>query len=78
MDADQESASSNLAVSATIGCSRAASIHTYKFVNLAAWAQRPDVQQVFPDIQATIAGVSTANQIVGLQLTDRDWEVPGT
>jgi hypothetical protein len=51
--------------------------YTYKIVNLVAWAQRPDIQQAFPDIRTTIDGASKANQIVGVQLTDKGWEVPG-
>jgi hypothetical protein len=49
---------------------------TYKIGDLAAWAGRPDVQQAFPDIRTTVNGISQANQIVGLQLPDRGWEVP--
>ena len=44
-------------------------------VNLAAWAQRPEVQQAFPDIQSTLSGASKAEELVGLHLTDRGWEV---
>jgi hypothetical protein len=43
---------------------------------MAAWAEHRDVQQAFPDIGTTVNGISQANQIVGLQLTDRGWEVP--
>ncbi len=50
--------------------------YTYKIENLAAWADRADVQQAFPDIIATIGGASKTNQIIGLQLTDKGWEVP--
>jgi hypothetical protein len=52
--------------------------YTYKLVDLAVWAQRPDMQQAFPDIQATISGASKANQVVGLQLTNEGWEIPGS
>ncbi len=58
--------------------SQAEVTYTYKIVDLAAWAQRSDVQQAFPDIRATISGASRVNQIVGLQLTNNGWEVPGT
>ncbi|MBT9332001.1 hypothetical protein [Paracidobacterium acidisoli] len=51
--------------------------YTYKIVNLAPWAERPEIQQAFPDIGATITGVSKANQIAGLQLTSNGWDVSG-
>jgi hypothetical protein len=50
--------------------------YTYNIGDRATWAERPDVQKAFPDIHVTINGISQANQIVGLQLTDRGWEVP--
>ena len=50
--------------------------YAYRIVNLAAWAQRPEVQQAFPDIQATLSGASKMEQIVGLRLADKGWEVP--
>jgi hypothetical protein len=51
--------------------------YTYKIVNLAGWAERPDVQRAFPIIQATLTGVSKTTEVAGLQLTSRGWEVPG-
>ena len=61
----------------TIGSqSEAEATYAYRIVNLAAWAQRPEVQQAFPDIQATLSGASRTEQVVGLHLTDRGWEVP--
>jgi hypothetical protein len=51
-------------------------VGTYSIVNLAAWAQRPEIQQVFSDIQATLNGASKVNQVVGLELTSKGWEVP--
>jgi hypothetical protein len=61
----------------TVGSPSAAEVtYTYHIVNLAAWAQRPEIQQAFPDVQATISGASEAKQVVGLQLTDKGWEVP--
>ncbi len=51
--------------------------YTYKIVNLAGWAERSDVQRVFPDIEMTVSGASKTNQVAGLQLTNRGWEVPG-
>lgn len=51
--------------------------YTYKIVKLAGWAERPDVQRVFPIIQATLTGASKTTEIAGLQLTTKGWEVPG-
>ena len=51
--------------------------YTYKIGNLANWAKRPDVQRVFPDIRATVSGISKTDQVAGLQLTNQGWEVPG-
>ncbi len=52
--------------------------YTYKITPLAAWASRADVQQTFPDIKTTVDGASKVNQVAGLQLTNKGWEVPGT
>ena len=52
--------------------------YTYKIAPLTAWASRADVQQAFPDIKASIDGASKVNQVAGLHLTDKGWEVPGT
>ena len=61
----------------TIGSQSEAEVaYTCRIVNLASWAQRPEVQQAFPDIRATLSGVSKTEQIVGLRLTNRGWEVP--
>ena len=57
---------------------QAEATYTYKIINLAQWAERPDVQQAFSDIQATVNGASKVHQIIGLQLTDKGWTVPGT
>lgn len=51
--------------------------YTYKIINLAGWAQRPDVQRVFSDVRGTVSAASKTNQIAGLQLTNKGWEVPG-
>jgi len=51
--------------------------YTYKIVNLAGWAERPDVQRAFPIIQATLTGASKTTEIAALQLTSKGWEVPG-
>ncbi|MDR3737517.1 MAG: hypothetical protein P4L40_00720 [Terracidiphilus sp.] len=50
--------------------------YTYKIADLAAWAERPEIQHTFSDIQAEIAGQSKAAQIAGLRLTNKGWEVP--
>jgi hypothetical protein len=61
----------------TTGSQSAAEVtYTYRIVNLAGWAQQPEVQQAFPDIRATLSGASKTEQVVGLHLTDRGWEVP--
>jgi hypothetical protein len=57
--------------------SQAEVVYTYKILNLAPWAERPDVQRTSPDIKAVVGGASTTNQTVGLQLTNKGWEVPG-
>lgn len=51
--------------------------YTYKIVNMASWAERPDVQRAFPNIQATLTGASKTTEVAGLQLTSKGWEVPG-
>lgn len=50
--------------------------YSYKIENLAAWAQQPDMQQAFPDIRSTLQGASKPDQIAGLVLTNKGWEVP--
>jgi hypothetical protein len=57
--------------------SQAEVVYTYKIPNLASWAEGSDVQGRFPDIRSVISGVSKTDQTVGLQLTDKGWEVPG-
>src|SRR5260370_878216 len=59
------------------GYTRTEVTYTYKIVNLALWAERPDVQHAFGDIRTTLNGVSKANQDAGLQLTNQGWEVSG-
>ncbi len=51
--------------------------YTYKIVDAAPWAQRPEVQQAFPDIRTTVDGASKTIEVAGLQLTNKGWEVPG-
>ncbi len=51
--------------------------YTYKIVDAAPWAQRPEVQQAFPDIRTTVDGTSKTTEVAGLQLTSNGWEVPG-
>ena len=50
--------------------------YTYKLVNLAAWAEQPGMQGAFPEIRTTVGGASKTDQIAGLQLTNKGWEVP--
>ena len=50
--------------------------YKYKLVNLAAWAEQLGMQRAFPDIRTTIVGASKTDQIAGLQLTNKEWEVP--
>jgi hypothetical protein len=57
--------------------SQAEVVYTYKILNLASWAERSDVQGGFPDIRSVISGASKTDQTVGLELTDKGWEVPG-
>jgi hypothetical protein len=59
------------------GYSRTEVTYNYKIVNLAPWAERPDVQYAFGDIRTILNGVSKANQNAGLQLTNQGWEVSG-
>jgi hypothetical protein len=63
---------------ATVGSSSQTEVtYTYRIVNLAGWAGRPDVQQAFSDIRTTINGASKTTEVVGLQLTSKGWEIPG-
>lgn len=50
--------------------------YTYKIADLAPWANRAEVQQAFGDIRTTVLGISKADEVAGLQLTDKGWEVP--
>lgn len=50
--------------------------YTYKITNLAPWAKRADVQQAFSDLRQTVNGASKTNEMAGLQLTNKGWEVP--
>ena len=59
----------------TGGSSQTEVSYTYKIVNLAAWAERADIQQAFPDISAAVSGASKTNQIAGLQLTNEGWQL---
>ncbi len=63
---------------ATVGSSSQTEVtYTYRIVDPAAWAERPDVQQAFPDIRANLNAASKTTELAGLQLTSRGWEVPG-
>jgi hypothetical protein len=59
------------------GISQTEVTYTYKFSNLAAWAERPDIQRAFPDIGTIVGGASKADQIASIQLTNNGWEVEG-
>lgn len=50
--------------------------YTYKIADLAPWANQAQVQQAFGDIRTTVAGISKADEVAGLQLTNKGWEVP--
>jgi hypothetical protein len=54
---------------ATVGASSQTEItYTYKIMNSAAWAERPDVQQAFSDIRTTANGALKTTEVTGLQL----------
>ncbi len=57
--------------------SQAEVTYTYRIVDPASWAERPEVQQAFSDIRTTINGASKTPEVAGLQLTSNGWEVPG-
>jgi len=62
---------------ATIGAATQTEVtYTYKIADLAPWAERPDVQREFGDVRSTVSKISKSNEIVDLQLTNQDWEVP--
>jgi hypothetical protein len=62
---------------ATVGTSSETEVtYTYKMMDLAAWAERREVQQAFPDIRTTVSGASKTTEVAGLQLTSNGWEVP--
>jgi hypothetical protein len=63
---------------ATVGTSSQTEVtYSYRIVNRAAWAERPEVQQAFSDIRRTLNGASKTTEVAGLQLTSRGWEVTG-
>ena len=51
--------------------------YTYRIIDSAAWAKRPEVQSAFSDIRTTVNGASKTTEVAGLQLTSKGWEVPG-
>jgi hypothetical protein len=61
----------------TSGYSETEVTYTYKIVNMASWAERPDIQQAFPDVGVTLGGASKTNQAAALQLTSNGWQVSG-
>lgn len=63
---------------ATVGTSSETEVtYTYRIVDPAGWAERPEVQQAFSDIRTTVNGASKTTEVAGLQLTSKGWEVPG-
>lgn len=63
---------------AAVGASSQTEVtYTYRIVDAASWAQRPEVQQAFSDIRTTVNGTSKTTEVAGLQLTNKGWEVPG-
>lgn len=61
----------------TMGAARQTEVtYTYRIADLASWAGRSDVQREFGDVRATVSGISKADEIVDLQLTNQGWEVP--
>ena len=63
---------------ATVGTSSQTEVtYTYRILNTAGWAERPEVQQAFSDIRTTVNGASKTPEVAGLQLTSKGWEVPG-
>jgi DNA-binding PadR family transcriptional regulator len=63
---------------ASLGTSSQAEVtYTYRIVDPAGWAERPEVQQAFSDIRTTVNGASKTTEVAGLQLTSKGWEVPG-
>jgi hypothetical protein len=62
---------------ATVGTlSQTEVTYTYRIVDTAGWAERPEVQQAFSDIRTTVNGASKTTDVAGLQLTSKGWEVP--
>lgn len=63
---------------ATVGTSSQTEVtYTYRIVDSAGWAERPEVQEAFSDVRTTVNGASKRTEVVGLQLTTKGWEVPG-
>jgi hypothetical protein len=56
--------------------SQAEVTYTYRIVDLAPWAKRPDIQQEFGDVRTIVNGISKSDEIIDLQLTNQGWEVP--
>lgn len=61
---------------ATVGTSSQAEVtYTYKIENPAPWADSPEVLRAFLDILTTVNGASKTDEVVGVQLTSKGWEV---
>jgi hypothetical protein len=50
--------------------------YTYELNNVAEWAQRPEIEAAFPLVKMSFTK-GADNQQIGLQLTNKGWEVPG-
>ncbi len=47
---------------------------TYKLLNIADWAKKPEVQSVFPNVKEMIDGVGTKQITTPVKLTSEGWE----
>jgi hypothetical protein len=57
------------------GFSETAVTYTYELKNVADWAKRPEIEAAFPVEKMSLAKTDD-NQQIGLQLTNKGWEVP--
>lgn len=51
--------------------------YTYKIVDLADWAKRPELQAAYVSVKRLIDGAGTAQDKHGLKLTSQGWEARG-
>lgn len=62
----------------TVGDSKEATVfYTYRIANLAAWANNPDIQTIFPGILSTINGAGKIQMNQALTLTSQGWQAKG-